>query len=95
MLTRQSDASMKGAIPYSTRIEFAAEILGLSSVDLRQALDQGPSDRILDYEGASELLGISVGALRLRVHRGTIPHIRQGMRTVRFSERALLKAAGQ
>ena len=85
---------MNENIPYPMRIELCAEILGVDPAKLRQALDGGPPDRILDYEQAAELLGTTVQRLRARVHRGTIPYIRSGARTVRFSEKAILKAAG-
>lgn len=48
-----------------------------------------PDETLLDYEAAARLLGCSVGALRVRVHRGVVPVIRMGPRSVRFRERDL------
>lgn len=39
---------------------------------------------LLTYAQAAKALGMSEGALRKRVFRGTIPYIRFGARTVRF-----------
>lgn len=76
------------SIEHDVREELAALLLGMSVQRLREALTYEP-DRDLTYEQAAEMLGMTVGALQKRVHRGTIPHKRYGARTVRFSERAL------
>lgn len=46
-------------------------------------------NRYLTYQQAAVWLGVTVGQLRIWVHRGTIPHIRLGPRTVRFDRSAL------
>lgn len=44
---------------------------------------------LLTYDEAAKLLGVTNGCLRVRVHRGQVPFVRLGPRTVRFRERDL------
>jgi excisionase family DNA binding protein len=44
---------------------------------------------LITYEEAARYLSLPVGSLYSLVHRGEVPHIRMGRRTVRFSRRAL------
>jgi excisionase family DNA binding protein len=38
----------------------------------------------IDYSAAAEILGVGVGTLRSMVHRKQVPHIRMGLKLVRF-----------
>jgi len=42
--------------------------------------------RLLTYQEAADVLGISTGTLHWWVHEKKIPHIRYGPRLVRFDE---------
>lgn len=39
---------------------------------------------LIGYPAAAAKLGITVSALRVWVHRGQVPHVRLGRRSVRF-----------
>lgn len=73
-------------------IEIVATEFSLSVTEVERRLF-APDDVLLDYQGAADLLGISVNALRGKVHRGTIPHVRLGARTVRFRKGDLVRGA--
>ncbi len=45
---------------------------------------------LLDYREASEILGLPVGTLYAKVSRKEIPHVRFGIRSVRFYRDDLL-----
>lgn len=47
------------------------------------------SPRFLNYDQASEYLGVNAKTLRVLVCRKRIPHVRLGPRTVRFDREAL------
>jgi excisionase family DNA binding protein len=53
------------------------------------------SEKLLDYHGLSEALGLPVRTLRHLTSRGVIPHLRLGHKLVRFQpsrvEKALLR----
>jgi excisionase family DNA binding protein len=45
--------------------------------------------KYLTVKQAAEILNLSVPALYMRIHRGTVPYTKLGARTVRFDPRKL------
>jgi excisionase family DNA binding protein len=50
------------------------------------------SEKLLDYHGLSEVLGLPVRTLRHLTSRGVIPHLRLGHKLVRFQPSRVEKA---
>lgn len=70
-------------------ISLAGRFTALHPSEMKLTLPD-PDEQLLDYAQAARFLGVSVGCLRVRIHRGVGPPvIRMGPRSVRFRERDL------
>ncbi len=74
---------------------FLRETLGLdvaprfAALQAREVVLTIQDEPLMTYDEAAKLLGVTNGCLRVRVHRGQVPFVRLGPRTVRFRERDL------
>lgn len=58
--------------------------------ELKALLVSRPPEALLDTEAAAKLLGVSPGALRMSVQRGSVPCVRFG-RSLRFRASELVR----